>query len=461
VRLEPTGRSLAEVRVRAQLLVNVFMAVEPGLTLPPELAGMDTRELSVDRDIDRYLLVTTAIFERTMQHGTTRRLLDNLRRAVAALEGVDDGTLSVWDARTALEAATWLADDEIDEADAILGWIAPSVSRLRGSAPSLHSELEHRRLLIALAKGEFEDVLAAIAVQEQRTVGVEEDRFTVGHRFVRGWIAFQRGEYTQAGELLAGRTGEDPLYPALGALLAGEPHRVLEMLARQGLSTEVDGPVTAIEVELDPHLVASHAHQLLGDREGALAEADREVAIRREYGPRFRLAMALRRRASFEPARRATEILAEALELAETTPRKPVTARVLASYGAALRRSGRIPEAREVLYRAIDLAVDMGMGRLTSHVYDELILAGGRPRRTRTSGPLSLTAAQRQVARLAAAGRTNRQIAEDLFVTIKTVETHLAAVYRKLDIASRDEIAAVLGVVADEPVVAATATMNP
>jgi DNA-binding NarL/FixJ family response regulator len=98
-------------------------------------------------------------------------------------------------------------------------------------------------------------------------------------------------------------------------------------------------------------------------------------------------------------------------------------------------------EAREALYRAIDMAVDMGMERLSGHVYDELVLAGGRPRRTRTSGPRSLTAAQQQVASMAADGLTNRQIAEALFVTIKTVETHLAAVYRKLGISSRDELA--------------------
>ncbi len=365
VELEPTGGSLAEVRVQAQLMVNVVMAVEPDLALPAELGEIDTRDLSVDRDIDRYLLVFAAIHERTMQDGTTERLVQNLRRAIGALEGVDDGTLSLWDARAALEAATFLADDEVAEADAILDRLAPSVSRLRGAAPTLQAELEHRRLLSALAKGEFEDVLAAISLVEQRAVGHEESRFTVGHRFVRGWIAFQRGDYVTAGELLAGRTGEDPLYPALAELLSGEPQRVLDMLSAQGLSTEVDGPVTALEVELDPHLVASHAYGLLGDREGALREADREVAIRREYGPRFRLAQALRRRASFEPARQAVEMLAEALELAESTPRKPVTARVLASYGAALRRAARMTEAREALYRAIDMAVDMGMERLS------------------------------------------------------------------------------------------------
>jgi DNA-binding CsgD family transcriptional regulator len=441
VGLEPRGDSVAEVRVRVQLLANVLMAVEPGLTLPADLAEIDTRELSVERDIDRYLLVVAAIHERTMQHGTTQRLIDNLHRAVAALDGLDDGNLSVWDVRTAIEAAAWLADDAMAEAEGILERIAPSVSRLRGSAPSLHSELEHRRLLGGLAKGDFEDVLAAIAVAEQRTAQRDTPRVAAGHRFIRGWIAFERGDYATAGELLSARSAEATLYSALGALLTGHPERVVELVAEQGFSTDVDGPVTALEVELDPHLVASHAYGLLGDRENALREADREVAIRRTYGPGFRLARALRRRASFEPARIAVDLLAEALELAESTPRRPVIARVLASYGAALQRAERAPEAREALYRAVDLAGEMGMDRLRERAHRELVLAGGRPRRTRVTGPRSLTAAQQQVAQLAAAGRTNRQIAEDLFVTIKTVETHLAAVYRKLGIAARDELA--------------------
>jgi DNA-binding NarL/FixJ family response regulator len=65
------------------------------------------------------------------------------------------------------------------------------------------------------------------------------------------------------------------------------------------------------------------------------------------------------------------------------------------------------------------------------------------------------------VARLAAAGRTNRQIAEELFVTIKTVETHLAAVYRKLGIATRDELADRLGASVGQPLPATSAIVNP
>ena len=85
------------------------------------------------------------------------------------------------------------------------------------------------------------------------------------------------------------------------------------------------------------------------------------------------------------------------------------------------------------------------MERLRARAFRELVLAGGRPRRTRLSGPASLTDAQHQVAELAAAGLTNREIAEQLFVTIKTVETHLNAVYRKLGIRGRDELVAGLG----------------
>jgi DNA-binding CsgD family transcriptional regulator len=459
--LQPSGQTEAEVRLRAQLLANVSMAIEPGLELPSDLVQIDAGRLPVERDIDRYLLVIAAIYERTMQHGTTQRLVDNLRRAVNGVQGSNDATLSVWDARTAIEAAAFLADDEIAEADAILERVAPSVARLRSSAPTLHEYLEHRRIVSAMSKGDFDDALAAIDLVEQRRPRQAASHATAGHRFIRGSIAFQRGDYAAAGELLVERTGEATLYQALGLMLTGEPERALEGLAEQDFSSELDGPVRTIEVELEPHLIASHVYDVLGDRENARREALREVAIRREYGPRFRLALALRREASFLPARQAAEVLAEALDLAESTPRRPVTARVLASYGAALRRVERTLEARDVLYRAVDLAGEMGMERLREQARRELVLAGGRPRRMRATGPRSLTAAQQQVAALAAAGRTNRQIAEELFVTIKTVETHLAAAYRKLGIATRDALAPVLAAPEQGPRGAASATAIP
>jgi DNA-binding CsgD family transcriptional regulator len=145
----------------------------------------------------------------------------------------------------------------------------------------------------------------------------------------------------------------------------------------------------------------------------------------------------------------------------EGTPRRPVLVRVLASYGVSLRRVGQMEEARRVLYRVLDDAEQMGMERLRARAHEELVLADGRPRRTRLRGPTSLTDAQRQVADLAAAGGTNREIAEQLFVSIKTVETHLAAVYRKLGISRREELAPALVEAGAEPTPAPVLVSKP
>ena len=56
----------------------------------------------------------------------------------------------------------------------------------------------------------------------------------------------------------------------------------------------------------------------------------------------------------------------------------------------------------------------------------------------------ALTPSEERVARLAAAGRTNRDIAQELFITLATVETHLTRAYRKLEVPGRDELAGVL-----------------
>jgi DNA-binding CsgD family transcriptional regulator len=175
--------------------------------------------------------------------------------------------------------------------------------------------------------------------------------------------------------------------------------------------------------------------------------------------------MALRRRATFAPTRQAVRLLDEAVAVCADTPRLPVLARVRASHGAALRRDTRLAAAREELRAALDLADRLGMTRLRNRVAGELRAAGGRPRRVRATGVEALTDSQLAVARLAAAGHTNRWIAEQLYVSVKTVETHLAAVYRKLGIAGRDAIAAALpadgGGAADGPVHPPTAPFPP
>jgi DNA-binding CsgD family transcriptional regulator len=74
-----------------------------------------------------------------------------------------------------------------------------------------------------------------------------------------------------------------------------------------------------------------------------------------------------------------------------------------------------------------------------------LVAAGARPRRERVSGVESLTASERRVAQMAAAGMTNREIAQALFVTMKAVALHLTHVYEKLEIAGRTELPGMFG----------------
>jgi DNA-binding CsgD family transcriptional regulator len=88
----------------------------------------------------------------------------------------------------------------------------------------------------------------------------------------------------------------------------------------------------------------------------------------------------------------------------------------------------------------MDSAERIGARQLREYARTELLAAGARPRRTALTGPEALTSAERQVADLAAEGRSNRQIAQQLFVTQATVETHLRHAFHKLGITSRADL---------------------
>src|SRR5439155_8927346 len=115
-------------------------------------------------------------------------------------------------------------------------------------------------------------------------------------------------------------------------------------------------------------------------------------------------------------------------------------AQALVDLGAALRRSGKRAAAREPLRRGLDLARECGATALARRADQELVMAGARPRRRAFRGIESLTAAERRVATMAAEGMANRDIAQALFVTVRTVENHLARVYPKLDVHSRTDL---------------------
>jgi ATP/maltotriose-dependent transcriptional regulator MalT len=138
------------------------------------------------------------------------------------------------------------------------------------------------------------------------------------------------------------------------------------------------------------------------------------------------------------------ELLRSAIDSLQLSPRRLELARALVDYGAALRRHKHRAAAREPLRRGLDLAQRCGATTLAQHTAEELRATGARPRRLVLTGVDSLTPSELRVARLVAQGRSNPDVAQTLFVTRSTVETHLQSTFRKLDINRREQLPAAL-----------------
>ena len=149
-------------------------------------------------------------------------------------------------------------------------------------------------------------------------------------------------------------------------------------------------------------------------------------------------------RASCSGARRGWTCSARPSRSWPASPAHLEEARARIDLGAALRRAGRRSEAREVLRVGLDVATRLGAVRLRDRARAEMAAAGGRLRREAVSGPDALTPSERRVCELAAAGRSNPEIAAELFLSRRTVEFHLRGAFRKLGVGSRDELAAAL-----------------
>lgn len=160
----------------------------------------------------------------------------------------------------------------------------------------------------------------------------------------------------------------------------------------------------------------------------------------RAFAAPHAIASVLRARAMLEPRDRSMETLRSSIELFEVAGPSHELARSLIGLGSLLRRRGDRAEARATLERALDLAHRCGAGGVERRARDELAAAGARPRRAAQTGVGALTASELKVAALAAGGLTNKEIAERLFVTVRTVETHLTHVYEKLAIGGRREL---------------------
>jgi ATP/maltotriose-dependent transcriptional regulator MalT len=181
----------------------------------------------------------------------------------------------------------------------------------------------------------------------------------------------------------------------------------------------------------------------VGRREEALAIArplaERSEALGLQFGAGVHRSALARVTAELADHERAVAAFAE-------SPYRWYAARARLEYGAALRRANRRVEAREQLRLALEYCEDSGAALLAERAREELRVSGARLRDvSMLSGADALTPAEERIARLAADGMSNKEIAQHLFVTVGTVQTTLVHVYRKLGIAGRTEIAAAIG----------------
>jgi DNA-binding CsgD family transcriptional regulator len=291
--------------------------------------------------------------------------------------------------------------------------------------------------------------------------------FGLLNRIYRGALKpslhIERGELARARDVLTG-FGDPGL--AAARFIAGDPDDPdasadvvrywllarLELLVAEGRFEDAVSAADGIAVRF-AHVVnpafgpwrtlKARALDRLGRHDEAIALAAEEVELARTWGAPWALGRALRELGTLERSA-GLDALDEAIGVLDGTPARLELAKSLAALGSTLRLARRPSDAREPLRRALELAQVCGATALADHARSELYATGARPRKVALSGVDSLTTSERRVATLAAEGQSNRDIAQALFVTPKTIEVHLSNTYRKLGIRSRRELTAAL-----------------
>jgi ATP/maltotriose-dependent transcriptional regulator MalT len=300
-----------------------------------------------------------------------------------------------------------LADAEADARDALEASVA------WGTSPRFSGRTGAILVDALLEQGKLDDAAAVLrnlewgeSIPEEAPVYlVRASRARL--RMERGDLARGLAETLDAGRRLEGVGGRNPAY------MAWRSQAVLALLG-------------------------------LGERGEARRLAGEELELARTWGAPRALGAALRVAGLSEGGSEGRALLEEAVGVLADSPAKLEHAKARTELGAVCRRANARADAREHLRRGVELATICGAAPLAARAEAELLATGARPRRIALSGVRSLTPSERRVAEMAAEGPTNREIAQALFVTAKTVEVHLSSVYRKLGISSRSQLAAAL-----------------
>ena len=366
--------------VEARELARRALACEP---YPPPL------------EICMYLIVTLTLVE---CYDAVERLCEDLLAAARRRGAMQElAVISIF------RASAWCDRGALADAETDARW---ALERAKG-VHRMHAASEVIRVLIE------RDVLEEA---EDELDQVSDPLTSRSDEVVRFLIARGRLRFAQ------GRLGE-----ALDDFL-----ECRQRCARLGRLT-----LSAVPWRVDAALV----HAAVGDSGEARRLAGEQLELARAFGCPRALGMSLRASGLIEGGETGLELLGEAVKTLERSQSPLELARARSDYGAALRRAGRRVQARAELERALDLAHRCGARRIANRARAELIAAGAKPRRDAITGRDALTAGELRVARLAAEGLTNREIAQALFITSKTAKGHLSHVYRKLEITRRGQLA--------------------
>jgi DNA-binding CsgD family transcriptional regulator len=304
---------------------------------------------------------------------------------------------------------------------------------------------------------------AEAAADAEAAMRIGRDRDWASPRIAFASVLLDRGEHARAEVVLNEVREPNFMWEHHGVLLVraqarwmrGDPDGALSLLLRSGdsmRSAGFRGPMltqwwllaTVILAQQDRHAEAR-----------PLVEEQTELLTRWGTPEAVGLGQLVSGIATGE-----VDLMVAAVERLADSPARLSQLRAELCVGSALLRAGDEAGARKYLRRAVDLAARCRHRTLHSAATGLLTAAGGRPR---AGSPGPLTTAEQRVAAHASAGATNREISQELFISVRTVETHLSKVYRKLGVSSREEITRALReiVPAEPPVAAATASACP
>ncbi len=394
------------------------------------------------------VVLAHSVFRRIKQGASADEIAAIAERAARQLDAlIEDGSSAIAFSAVIL-GLRW--SDRLDLAERLLNR-AIAVARRRGSmldfanSLDLRSELFIRRGMLREAEADARDSLAT---------GIEQSwLFARGVKPLLQSLAGQ-GRTDDAEAIIEREFGDRPLpnvppmiglvYARAEVLAAGGKHVAAlhafdDAVAR---SRQLGG---ASPSQIGDILIASRAHRALGDIEAARARIDEARSLADRWNTPGALGEVLQAQAMLETGDARLAALREAVGLLERSPARLVLAAALVDLGAALRRAGRRGEARDPLRDGYELAQDCAAQPVVATARQELAASGVRVQRERLTGVDSLTPSEQRIAEMVVEGGSNAEIAQALFVTVKTVEMHLTHIYRKLDVSGRPQLPAALG----------------